>query len=111
MVEILLRFIHATRQGLWDLHLTTLDEMVKYFFALDLKNYTGLSLVYLSQMYALKDEDPVTWKFFEDSNFAVNKSDVPFSAIGVDHGIEHENRMMKVIGGIIGIANKENAIE
>ena len=37
--------------------------------------------------------------------------DVPFSAIGVDHGIEHENRAMKVTGGIIRIANKENALE
>ena len=61
-------------------------------------------------MYALKDENPVTWKFFEDGNFTVNKSDVPFSAIGVDHGIEHENRAMKVNGGIIGIANKGNDI-
>ena len=63
MVEILLRFIRATRQGLWDLHLTTLDELVKYFFALELPE----SPVYLSQIYALKNEDPVTWKLMYHS--------------------------------------------
>ena len=36
--------------------------------------------------------------FFEDGNFTVNKPDVPFSAIGIDHGIEHENRATKVNG-------------
>ena len=35
------------------------------------------------------------------------KSGIPFTAIGSDHGIEQENRALKVIGGIKGIANSE----
>ena len=96
MVDLLLLFIRATRQSLWTAHLTTL-EMVKYFFALDLQNYARLTPVYISQMYTLKKDDPVIWDFLENSNFTVNKSDVPFCSIGVDHAIEHENRAMQVI--------------
>ena len=50
-------------------------------------------------------QDPVTWNFLKQ-NFAVNKMTVAFSAIGADHAIEHENRAVKVLGGIKGIANK-----
>ena len=32
--------------------------------------------------------------------FSVNKTSVPFIVIGDDHAIEHENRTMKVLGGI-----------
>ena len=37
--------------------------------------------------------------------FCVGKSKVPFTAIGADHGIEQENRSIKVMGGIKGISN------
>ena len=41
----------------------------------------------------------------------MNKTNVPFSAIGADHGIEHENRAMKVMGGIRGLAYDPHALE
>ena len=84
----------ATRQKIWGLHLVSLHELVKYFFAYDMKNYARLTPVYLAQMFALKDNDKETW------DFSVNKSCVPFSAIGGDHAIERENRSFKVLGGI-----------
>ena len=40
-----------------------------------------------------------------------NKSTVPHSAIGAAHAIEHENRAMKVLRGIKGIANNQLALE
>ena len=39
----------------------------------------------------------------------VNKITIPYSAIGADHAIEHENRAMKVLGGIKGITNNRLA--
>ena len=44
-------------------------------------------------------------------NFSVNKSSVPFSAIGADHGLEQQNRVMKVLGGIKGIANSQTTLD
>ena len=37
----------------------------------------------------------------------MNKSGIPFTAVGSDHGIDQENHALKVIGGIKGIANSE----
>ena len=51
-----------------------------------------------------------TWKFFENGNFSVNKSHFPFSAIGADHGIEQLNRELKVVGGVKGLLQNENAL-
>ena len=43
--------------------------------------------------------------------FSINKASVPFTAIGADHAVEHENRTMKVLCGIKGIANGINNLE
>ena len=40
--------------------------------------------------------------------FSVYKTLVPFTAIGSDHASEHENRTMKVLVEIKGIANDIN---
>ena len=74
-------------------------------------NYARMTPVYLSQMYELKVKDSETWEFFMNGYFSVNKTSVPFTAIGADHAIEHENRPMKVLGGIKGIANDINKLD
>ena len=63
-------------------------------------NYARLTPVYLSQMYQLRNDDPIIWNRFVEGEFSVNKSNVPFSAIGADHALEQENRAVKVLGGI-----------
>ena len=61
-------------------------------------------------MSSLKVSDPEAWTFLQD-NMSVNKTHIPFAAIGPDHAIEHENRAMKVQGGIKGIANYESTLD
>ena len=48
-------------------------------------------------MTKLETSDPETSQFLRE-NLSVNKTSIPFSAIGPDHAIEHENRAMKVQG-------------
>ena len=74
-------------------------------------NYARMTPVYLSQMFAMQQNDEATWKLMEDGYFSVNKSKVPFSAIGSDRGLEQENRKLKVVGGIKGIANSQKALD
>ena len=42
---------------------------------------------------------------FHQEYFSLNKTSVPFSAIGVDYEIQQENRPVKVLGGIKGVVN------
>ena len=49
--------------------------------------------MYLAQLFDPKDHDADTWDFFANGNCCVDeKGGLPFSAIGGDHPIEHENR-------------------
>ena len=108
-ILLILSFIKATRKGDWELHLASLSAICKYFFALDQLKYARMVPLYLAEMTALEETDPDIWNEFKTGNFVVNKSNVPYSAVGPDHAIEHANRSMKVTGGLIGITLNENA--
>ena len=82
-----------------------------YFFVFDMLNYARLTPVYLSQMYQLRNGDPIIWNRFVEGEFSVNKSNLPFSAIGADHALEKENRSVKVLDGIKGIANSQKLLD
>ena len=112
MYEILLQFIRASRQGVWELHLSSLHEMTKYFFAHDQINYARLAPLYLAEMYNLKTFDKQTWDYLSSGHFTVNKNtnQCSFSSIGVDHALEQENRSLKVRGGIIGLTKNIPAL-
>ena len=111
LFETLLLFIRASRQQNWELHLASLYHLCKYFFAFDMINYARLTPVYIAKMFSLKDKDPETWSMFNEGNFSVNKTLIPFSAIGVDYAIEQENRADKVLGGIKGLPNNRKALD
>ena len=96
MVLLIYTFIRATRDGLWELHLSSLDALCKYFFAYDKQKYARLVPLYLAEMKALQSTDPDIHQEFIDGNFVVNKNQITFCAIGVDHALEHINRIMKV---------------
>ena len=67
MFEKLLLFIRSSRQSIWNLHLSSLCELTKYFFAFDLQNYARLTPVYIAQMSSLKVSDPEAWTFLQDN--------------------------------------------
>ena len=95
MCECLLLFIRSSRQSLWNLHLSSLNCFVKYFFAHDQINYARLTPLYLADMLQLKESDRKTWDYL-NKNFSVSKSNIPLTAIGSDHAMEQDNRKMKV---------------
>ena len=100
LFESLLLFLRGTRQQSWDLHLSSLHELSKYFFSFDMAQLCAFDTrLPLHRCSSLKENDPNCWSFFQEGNFSVNKTKVAFSAIGADHGIEQENRAMKVLGG------------
>ena len=50
------------------------------------------------------------WNFFENGNFRVNKSHFLFTTIVADHDIEQLNQELKVVGGVKGLLQNENAL-
>ena len=61
--------------------------------------------VYLAEIYSLKASDREIYEEFTEGNRLVNRNaEVPFCAIGAENVLEHENRSMKVSGGLVGIS-------
>ena len=109
MFELLLQFIRANRQEDWELHLTTLNAMIPYFFAHDQLNYARLSPLYLATTYDLQHNDHESWNYLKN-NFSINKSGITFCSLGSDHALEQENRTLKVLGGIKGLGQNPCAL-
>ena len=63
--------------------------------------------VYLADMVALKNNDVEIWNYFKEGNFCVQKSRIPFVAVGRDHAGEQENKVLKIQGGLQGITMPE----
>ena len=59
------------------------------------QKYARLVPLYLAEMTALQSTNPDIHQEFIDGNFVVNKNQIPFCAIGVDHALEHINRITK----------------
>ena len=56
-------------------------------------------------MAEARENNERTWNMMKEESFCAAKSEAPFTSIGTDHGIEQENRAVKVLGGIKDIAN------
>ena len=66
--------------------------------------------VYLAEMNCLPTTDPDVYGEFLSGNWVVNEnSSVPFCALGADRGLEHDNRSMKINGGMVGITLNQAA--
>ena len=107
LFEVILLFIRTSREQSWEIHLQSLNLLFPYCFACDILNYARMTPVYLEQIYELKEKDEKILAVLDAGGFSVNKSVIPFTAIGSDHGNEQANRALNVIGRIKGIANSK----
>lgn len=112
MVFVLLRFIKAEREANWELHLQSTAEMLPHFFSMDRTNYSRWFPVHLADMLQLGKTAPEVHREFLEGNHAVSRSQQPFSQIWTDMALEQSvNRDSKTKGGIVGISQKEGALE
>lgn len=109
--QTILNFLRATREKNFSLHLESVNQLIKYFFAHNHTNYARLLPLYLSSITYTKFNNPEIWNELKNGNFCVSKSNIPFTSIGPDHAVEHENKVLKSVGGIVGITQKETALD
>ena len=81
MVMILLRFAHAQRDGIWELHLDSFIEMLPYFHY-DHLNYAKWGAVYVAEMNQILGE---VEKEFQDGNLVVKLSNQTFNQLDPDN--------------------------
>ena len=107
MVQLLLHFTRAQREGLWDLHLYAFRAMLPYFMRYNHINYARWGTIYLNEMHQLppevKDE-------FMKGNFVVKRGHQRFNQVDPDQSQEWLNGTGKKGGGIIGITKTPTAL-
>jgi len=109
-IEDLMMFIRATRTANWKMHLQSLSQLVKYFFALDFQNYARMTPVYLASMKKLQTHDTETWTYLDEGNFGCWTSDIPFVCLGGDHAMEQGIRGFKTTGGPSHMTSDHDAV-
>ena len=83
MVQILLLFIHAQRDGVWKLHLHAFQHMLPLFMKYDHTNYACWGTIYLNEMHQLPVE---VQQVFESGNFVVKRSNQKLILTKVKNG-------------------------
>ena len=107
MVEILLNFTRANRDGDWNLHLQAFTAMLPYFTTYDHVNYAWWGTLYISEMNQLPEE---VKKEFEAGNFVVKRSQSKFNQVDPDQSQEWLNGAGKAAGGIIRYIKSPSAL-
>lgn len=87
--ECTLLHVCASRQRIWSLHLATQEELSKYFCAHDHFNNAQFNPVYCEEMQCLEWDDLETWSALASC----------------------EKLSRKVLGGIVGLAQSEPAMD
>ena len=112
MVQGLLLFQRGTREGDWELHLSSLRQLLPWFFAYDRMNYARYLPAYISEMERLPESHPTIYNSFLEGEFVIQRQDrYGFSQIACDLAIEQTcNRDSKTNGGMKGLTLNKGAV-
>ena len=108
-IEILvLIFVRSHRENIFNLYVEALEALVPWFFALDHTHYAHCPL-----SVHIRDIKSVTGEVLDllRSCWVFQKTNKRFSSIPIDQAHEQNNKITKIIGGVIGLTEKPNAVK
>ena len=86
-------FVRSIREKHFSLYKEALNELMKWFFALDHPNYARWLSIHIRDMQRLSTIHPNIAAQFAEGKFVVQKTLNRFSAIAIDHA--HEPKLLK----------------
>ena len=112
MVQVLLDFIKATRNGDWDLHLQTTERMLVWMHAYDRTNYSRHFTYYWASQQKLHTRFPSIYQEFQMGNFSTRRTPGKFNMLPPDQVIEQTiNRDQKGTGGIKAVSTSTGSVQ
>ena len=113
IVLILLRFIRASRDANWELHLQSVSQILPWIHAYDQLNYAKYLALYFVEMKSLPSTHPGAHNLLMNGGMSVQRNQTyGFTGTPVDQTIEQTiNRNTKTRGGIIGFSLKPGAVK
>lgn len=111
MMDVVHDLLRADREGLWQLHLDSVQRALYLFAALDSINYLRWCSVYLEDMRRLPQTAPSVHSHFSNGNFSIKDKAGRFNAVGGDQKLEQSiNLSSKCCDGIIGHAKQKQYV-
>ena len=104
----ILIFIRSIRESNFALYISSLRSLMKWFFALDHYNYARWLSVHIHDLLKLEYSIPDVFQNFQKGHFAFQKSLREFSNIALDQVHEQNNAVLKGVGGVTHLLNKED---
>ena len=113
MVEIVLGFVRASREGDFEHHLMCIRAMIPWCFAYDRLNYARYLPYYFATMCRLSMDYPDVYQHFMQGGISVQiGSSNPFGKIPCDQTIEETiNKDTQTAGGTKGFSLKSGAVQ
>ena len=105
---LILQFVKVHQEENFSLYIEALEELMPMFFIMDHVHYSRWAAVHIRDMKSLPTE--VKTAFMENGAWVVNKTCNPFSAIPIDECHEQQNKVIKGLGGIVGILDNPSAL-
>ena len=100
------------KNGLWELHLESVAEIIFYLFSFDRTNYSRWAPVYIADMYRRQETAPDVHQEFMNGNHPVKRSKNTFNQVWSDMALEQSvNPDSKTEGEKVGITLQKNALD
>ena len=101
-------FIRALRESKFDLYITSLKNLIIWFFAMDYYHYAPWGSANLMDLIQLRTTFPDIYKEFSNGHFAFQKSGRKFSKMAPDQVHEQNNEMTKGTSGTTHLLNRHD---
>ena len=98
---LVLLVVRAQRQHNFNLYVEALEDLVPLFFALDHVNYARWTPIHIRDMKSLPLS--IAREFQRQGHWVLSKTGNTFSAIRFDQAHEQENKVIKSVGGAVGL--------
>ena len=104
----LLIIVRSIREGNLNLYVSSLKQVVKWYYACDYYHYTRWVTVHLYDLVNLPTTSLYLYKCFSDGYSAFQKSNKKFSLMGIDQAHDQNNAVIKGMGGATSVPNKDD---
>ena len=103
---LILMYVRSIREGNFKLHVEILYLMLSWFFIFDHVHYARWLTIHWFDLFNLQSTFPDLFEQFSNGGFTFQKSDRPFSRMGLDQIHEQNNKVIKGAGGASDLLNR-----
>ena len=105
---MILSAVRGIRERNHHLYINCMEYVCYYFFSLDSTNYKRWMPVNIKDLRTLPES---VENLFNQGEWVFSKTSEPFSFIPLDHANEHNVKVMKSSGGIVGLQQNRNLLQ